>query len=100
MRLLPAIASLRLLHFQFLRALLLWVAIHFFVAYGTGEVAAFGFTVTFLLALVASAVSWLDSLRRREVSFLGNLGVEPYVPALLAASIIILLELILSLALT
>ena len=87
-----SIASLELIRAQPRRALLLWLAIHVFLAAGTGSPGPLGFRGSVILAATSGAVSWFDSRRRREIAFLGNLGVPALVPSAVAALTVLVLE--------
>ena len=87
-----SIASLRLVRLQPQRAMLLWFAIHVFLAAGTGSPGTLGFRGSIILAATSGAVSWFDCRRRREIAFLGNLGVPALVPSAVAALTVLVLE--------
>jgi hypothetical protein len=91
-----SIASLKLVRAYPLRAALVWVGIHGFAAVSLGEVDSLGFTGTIVLAAVAAAVLTLDAKRRRELRFLVNLGVPPWLPAVTGIATILLFESLLS----
>lgn len=91
-----SVVSLRLLRVQPLRAALTWLTFHVFLALASGGISAFGFRGALLMAAAAAIVAFMDSRRRRETQFLGNLGVsKPAAPAIAAATVL-LLELLLA----
>jgi hypothetical protein len=77
------------------RALLLWVALHAFVAAASGAgVLAFGTSMSIAMIVIAAAVGFLDARRRHELTLLGNLGIPPTTPSALWAGTILVLEVI------
>lgn len=93
-----SILSLRLVRAPVTRAALLWFALHVFVAATTGGVFVFGIAQSRLLVVIAAAVGYFDSRRRRESTFAGNLGVPSYLSPATWAATVILLEIALRLA--
>jgi hypothetical protein len=86
-----SILSLQLVRAPVMRAALLWLALHVFVAAATGGVFVFGMAQSSLVVVIAAAVGYFDSRRRRESTFAGNLGVPSYLsPAMWAATVIVL----------
>jgi hypothetical protein len=86
-----SILSLQLVRAPVMRAALLWLALHVFVAAATGGVFVFGMAQSRLVVVIAAAVGYFDSRRRRESTFAGNLGVPSYLsPAMWAATVIVL----------
>ena len=90
------IASLKILRSYPLRAALIWIALHIFVAASTGKLSSLGFTATLILAAVAGIVAFLDARRRREIPFLQNLGVSQFLPGALAVATVLGLEIVLA----
>lgn len=84
-----SIASLRFVRSYPIRALIVWAAIHLFTTASTGQVVSAGFKGTIILAATAALVIFFDARRRRENSFLQNLGVHALLPPLLAAVTVI-----------
>jgi hypothetical protein len=78
---------------------LIWLTAHVFLAISTGELLTLGTRGSVLVALTASTVAFVDARRRRELGFLGNLGVPWTVPAAVAAATVVALELLLATAL-
>ena len=93
-----SILSLRLVRAPVVRAALLWFALHVFVAAATAGVFVFGIAQSRLLVVIAAAVGYFDSRRRRESTFAGNLGVPSYLSPATWAATVILLEIALRLA--
>ena len=91
--------TLRLVRAPVFRAALIWVAAHVFLALATGELLPLGIKGSVVAALTASAVTFVDARRRRELGFLENLGVPWTVPAAVAAATVIALEILLATAL-
>lgn len=93
-----SIFSLQLVRAPVARAALLWLALHVFVAAATDGVWMFGMSQTRFLVVIAAAVGYFDSRRRREVTFAGNLGVPSYLSPATWAATVILLEIALGVA--
>jgi hypothetical protein len=86
-----SILSLQIVRAPVARAALLWLALHVFVAAATDGTWTFGMSQTRFLVVIAAAVGYFDSRRRREVTFAGNLGVPSYLsPATWAATVVLL----------
>jgi hypothetical protein len=88
--------SLRLVRGHFGRATLIWIAAHVFLALASGELLPLGIKGCVVAALTASAVAFVDARRRRELGFLGNLGVPSTVPMGVAAVTVVGLEALLT----
>lgn len=93
------VISLRLVRAHVWRASLIWIVAHVFLALATGELMALSTKAVVIVALIASAVAVIDARRRREVGFLGNLGVPRTLPGILSAVTVFALEIILATAL-
>jgi hypothetical protein len=93
-----SIFSLPLVRAPVARAALLWLALHVFVAAATDGAWTFGMSQTRFLVVIAAAVGYFDSRRRREVTFAGNLGVPSYLSPATWAATVILLEIALRVA--
>ena len=66
------------------RALLLWFGLHAFLAIVSGgEIITFGTSATLATLLIAAAVGFVDTRRRREFGLLGNLGIPNAAPSIL-----------------
>ncbi|MEP6508204.1 MAG: hypothetical protein ABJC63_08255 [Gemmatimonadales bacterium] len=75
------------------RALMLWLALHAFIAaVSGGEIVAFGTPATIVLAIVGAAVGKADTRRRREYGMLGNLGIPKGTPSGIWAGTMVVLE--------
>jgi hypothetical protein len=86
-----SILSLKLVRAPILRAALLWLALHVFVAAASDDMWLFGMSQTRFLVVIAAAVGYFDSRRRRESTFAGNLGVPSYLsPATWGATVVLL----------
>ena len=82
-----SLLSLKLVRAPILRAALLWVALHAFIAVATDGSLTFSFSQSRFLVVIAAAVGYFDSRRRREATFAGNLGIPAFVtPAMWAAT--------------
>ncbi len=93
----PAL-GLRLVRAHAWRAALIWIAAHAFLALATGELLLLGTKASVIAALTAAAITFVDARRRRELGFLGNLGVPWTILAAVAAATVIGLEIILAAA--
>ena len=97
-RSLLSVASLRLVRVHPLRAALIWLSFHVFLAMGLGSVSTFGWKGTLFMAAAAAAIVFVDSRRRRESAMLGNLGIPAYMAPLAAVVCVLGLEFFLALA--
>ena len=95
-----SVLSPRLVRVHPLRAALTWMTFHVFLALTSGGVSAFGFRGTLFMAGATAIVAFVDSRRRRETGFLGNLGVSKYAAPLVAAGTVIVLEIMLAIVLS
>lgn len=86
--------SLRLVRAHVWRATIIWVAAHAFLGLATGQLDILGARGSVITALTASIIAYVDSRRRREIGFLGNLGVPWTILSGVAAVTVILLEII------
>ncbi|MEO8193858.1 MAG: hypothetical protein ABI681_08395 [Gemmatimonadales bacterium] len=78
------------------RAFLLWIALHAFVAVGSGAgIVAFSTSASLALTVIAAAVGFFDSRRRHEYTLLGNLGIPALAPPAMWAGTILVLEILL-----
>jgi hypothetical protein len=82
-----------------MRAALMWLTFHVFVGVTSGEVSAFGFRGAVFMAGLAAIVAFVDSRRRRETGFLGNLGIPKFTAPAVAAATVLILEMLLAMLL-
>jgi hypothetical protein len=87
-----SLLSLKLVRAPILRAALLWLALHVFVATVAEGGFVFPVSMSRLIVLIAAAVGYFDSRRRREATFAGNLGIPPFVPPVMWAATTVVLE--------
>ena len=87
-----SILSLKLVRAPILRAALLWLALHAFIAAVTDGSLIFSFSQSRFMVVIAAAVGYFDSRRRRESTFAGNLGVPSYLSPSTWAATVVLLE--------
>jgi hypothetical protein len=87
--------GLRLVRARVWRASLIWIAAHGFLAVATGELLPLGTKGSVVAALTASAIALFDARRRRELGFLGNLGVSWISLVAVATATVIALEIVL-----
>lgn len=95
-----SIASPRLVRVHPLRAALTWLTFHVFLALTSGGISAFGFRGALFMAAATAIVTFMDSRRRREASFLGNLGVSKFAGPVMAATTVLVLEILLAIVLS
>jgi hypothetical protein len=99
-----SVASLELVRAYPLRAAFIWFAVHAFAAgsmalSGTpGQLSSFGTAGAVILSVATGLVLFVDARRRREIPFLRNLGVSPWLPVVLGICVVLLKELALAAA--
>lgn len=84
--------AIQLVRAPVLRAALLWLALHLFVAVVTDGRFIFPVSLSRLMVVIAAAVGYFDARRRREATFAGNLGIPSFVPPVMWVATIIALE--------
>jgi len=77
----------------------MWVAAHLFLAVSTGDFLPLGTKGSVVAALTASGLAFIEGRRRRELGFLGNLGVPWTIPSAVAVVTVVTLEVLLTIAL-
>jgi hypothetical protein len=89
----------RLLSLQARGAASLWISLHVIIGAVTrGEVLIFSTSSLVVALAMTGLLGHLDTRRRREMIFLGNLGIAPYTVPLVWISVVALLESVLALA--
>ena len=83
-----------------MRAAFTWLAFHVFLAFTSGSVSAFGFQGAVIMAAAAAMIAFVDSRRRRETRFLGNLGIPKFTAPAIAAITVLVLEMLLAVLLS
>ncbi len=79
-----------------IRASLLWLALHAFVAAVNGsEALQFSVPMSIVLIVSASLLGFLDTRRRHEFTLLGNLGIPGYMPSVVWGATALVLEVLL-----
>jgi hypothetical protein len=72
---------------------MLWFGLHAFLAIVSGgEIINLGTTATVAMVVIAAAVGFFDTRRRREFGLLGNLGIPVAAPSTLWALTTLVLE--------
>lgn len=94
--LISSLWALRVARAPLARAAVLWLALHVFIGIANGGL-VFNFAQIRFVVIVAGVVGYIDSRRRHETTFLGNLGIPAYLPPLLWAGTVIVLETLLRL---
>ena len=94
--LLSSLWALRVFRAPLYRAALLWFALHVFIGIANGGV-VFNFAQIRFVVIIAAVVGYIDSRRRHETTFLGNLGIPAFLPPLLWAGTVIAIETLLRL---